>query len=140
MKKSMLFAGLFQIVVALALSAPAVAQHDPYLIHVPFSFNVNGQVLPAGEYRIGIRPGALQIHGIDHVADAMFPAFDPHVNRPVRGPLDGELVFHRYGQTYFLAQVWFQGADAGYELFVSSAEREYAKKISTPESVMLAAK
>lgn len=139
MKKSMGFAGLFPIVVALVLSAPAVAQQSQYTIHVPFRFNVNAHMLPAGEYRIGIvAPGTVQIRGIDYTANVTFVA--PGVNRLSHEALNAELVFHRYGQLYFLSRVWFRNADTGYRLFVSNTEREYARQIPETETVLRAAK
>jgi hypothetical protein len=142
MKKSIGFAGFSLFVVALVLAAPAVAQQSTYIIQVPFSFHVNAQVFPAGEYRVGVlsqNPATMQIRGIDHAADGMFVA--PRHSRQARGPRDAELVFHRYGRQYFLSQVWFAGRDDGYQFFVSQEERENAKRSSSsPESVLLAAK
>ena len=139
MKKSMLIAGLFQFVVALALAAPAVAQQRHYTIQVPFPFHIDGHVLPAGEYRVGIAaPGAVQIRGMDQNADATFGA--PRLNGSSRTPQAAELIFHRYGQQYFLSQVWFGAGDQGYALAVSHTEREYARQIASADTVLRAAK
>jgi hypothetical protein len=139
MKKSMLVAGLFQFVVALVLAAPAVAQQSHYTIQVPFPFHVDARVLPAGEYSVGIAArGAVQIHGMDHNANATFGA--PRVNGSSHGLQDEGLVFHRYGQQYFLSQVWFGGGDQGYALAVSRTEREYARQITSADTVLRAAK
>jgi hypothetical protein len=139
MKKSMLVAGLFQAVVALVLAAPAIAQQSAYTIHVPFRFNVSAHELPAGEYRVSIvAPGTVQVRGIDHITNAMFVPLQ--VGRSSHEPLIGALVFHRYGQQYFLSKVWFSDASASYELVPSATEREYAKQISETETVLRAAK
>jgi hypothetical protein len=139
MKKSMVFAGLFQLIVALALAAPAIAQQSTYTIHIPFRFNVSAHELPAGEYRVSIAaPGTVQLRGIDHLTNATFIA--PQVGRPAHQPLIGAIVFHRYGRQYFLSQVWFSNADSGYELTVSNTEREYAKQTPGTDTVLRAAK
>ncbi|MFP5208409.1 MAG: hypothetical protein ACLGRW_03875 [Acidobacteriota bacterium] len=139
MKKSMLLAGLFQFAVALVLAAPAVAQQSSYTIHIPFRFNVSSQVLPAGEYLVRVvSPGAVQIHGEDHIANATFGAH--RRNGSSRVPQNTELVFHRYGQNYFLSQVWFAAGDQGYELTVTSTEREYARQTLSADTVLRAAK
>jgi hypothetical protein len=139
MKKSMLVAGLFQAVVALMLAAPAVAQQSHYTIRVPFPFHVDARLLPAGEYRIDIvAPGAVQIHGVDHIANATLGAH--RVNQSSQAPHNAELVFHRYGQQYFLSQVWFAGGDEGYGLTASYTEREYAKQVQSADTVLRAAK
>ncbi len=137
MKRSMGFAGLLTFVVALMLTAPAVAQQSHYTIHIPFPFNVNAHVLPAGEYRIGIvAPGTVQIRGIDHAADATFVA--PGLHRSSNVAQNGELVFHRYGRQYFLSRVWFRNADTGYLLSVSNTEREYARQIPSTDTTLRA--
>jgi len=41
-----------------------------------------------------------------------------------------ELVFHRYGNQYFLAQVWSSGGSIGQELFESRQERELQLKMA----------
>jgi hypothetical protein len=142
MKKNMLVAGLFQIVVALVLAAPAIAQQNTYLIDIPFSFNVNGTVLPAGEYRVdAVAPALAEIHGVDRSnlnSGAKFTTFRQY--RPAGGTLVAQLVFHRYTQQYFLAEAWFDGSPSGYMLPRSHAEQEYARQISNSGTVMLAAK
>ena len=137
MKKPMLIAGLFQFAVAFVLTAPAVAQQSQYNIDIPFPFHVGVQALPAGEYSIEIvATGAVKIQGVNQTAT--IGAF--RRNRPQVGPQDAELDFHRYGQRYFLSQVWFFGQDQGYELSVTKGELEYAKQVSKAETVLRAAK
>ena len=82
MKKSMGFAGLFAFV-ALALTAPAVAQQGQYTIQVPFNFNVSTRVLPAGEYDVCVvASGAVEIHGM--TSSAIFGA--SRLNQSPREP------------------------------------------------------
>ena len=38
-----------------------------------------------------------------------------------------KLVFHRYGDQYFLSQIWTVGANSGRELLMPRLERELAK-------------
>ena len=82
---------------------PALAQTSA-TYDVPFAFSVSGKTLPAGEYKIGVdnnRTGLVQIKSADgratftltHSAGAGAPSAEP------------KLVFHRYGDQYFLAQV-----------------------------------
>jgi hypothetical protein len=142
MKKSMLVAGLLQFVVALALTAPASAQPNTYTIHVPFSFNVEGRTLPAGNYRVvAAAPALAEILGIDRSnfnLSAGFATFRQY--RPAGEPQIGELVFHRYNQQYFLAEAWFGGSPSGYMLPTTHAEKEYAKQAPKTDTVLFAAK
>jgi hypothetical protein len=53
---------------------------------------------------------------------------------------NGKLVFNRYGNQYFLSQVWAAGSDSGHQLRPSKAEREIAKNASKPKVEVLTAK
>jgi len=108
--------------------APAVAQQNTYALRIPFKFSIAAQTLPAGEYRVGvISPGAVQIRGIDTTASAMVVTM--LVRRSPAGPLNAELLFHRYGEQYFLARVWFRDIEAGYQLYASKNERFYPRRL-----------
>ena len=53
------------------------------------------------------------------------------ITRPTRASeVQGEsrLVFNRYGDQYFLSQVWMAGSDTGRDLFQSRNERNLAKE------------
>jgi len=80
-------------------------------------------LLPAGDYRIEqhIVPGIMLIRSADCSAAATF-----HVN-PVhpRGSTEkARLLFNKYGDRYFLAEVWGAGREAGRKLIKSRYERE----------------
>ena len=116
---------LFRIVlcsVLLAAMAAAVGQTKAgdVVVDVPFAFLVNGERLPAGHYVVAaagtdlIRIFNAHTHGL----------FVP-THSGTRSKSDGsKLVFHRYGDAYFLSSVWVTGNTFGKELFRSSAERE----------------
>jgi len=57
--------------------------------------------------------------------------------------LSGKLVFHRYGNDYFLAETWTSGEPIGNGLNESSAERrvaiELVKTKALPQTVEIAA-
>jgi hypothetical protein len=118
---------LFRIVlcgILLAISG-AAAQTSPgdLVVDVPFAFVVAGQSLPAGHYIVkAVSEGQVRIINSQSVG----------VYVPTHGDLrntsdDSKLVFHRYGDTYFLAGAWVKGNTTGRALFPSRAEREMAK-------------
>jgi hypothetical protein len=117
---------LFQIGVFGALFAVAsslVAQTNPgdMVVDVPFTFNVAGQALPPGHYIVAALGDALRIS--NYQARGIFVP----THAGTRTASDGsKLVFHRYGDTYFLSAVWVTGNTTGRELFRSPAERELA--------------
>jgi len=55
-------------------------------------------------------------------------------------PAEGKLIFHRYGDRYFLSQMWMPGNPTGRELPPSKAELETARTISQGTGIEVAAK
>ena len=51
----------------------------------------------------------------------------------------GRLVFHRYGDQYFLSQVWFAG-EHGREFIAGPREKKAATEKSTADEVVVASK
>jgi hypothetical protein len=86
---------------------------------VPFAFIVSGRTLPAGHYVVNNLGGNLGIHG-----EKSQVIFVP-VHSAQRPALENssKMVFHRYGDTYFLSEVWVRGNSTGKALFPSRAER-----------------
>ncbi len=50
-----------------------------------------------------------------------------------------KLIFHRYGDQYFLAEFWNLGSKTGYEFRRSKAEREIARNLAQPKTEILPA-
>ena len=115
------FAWLF---VGLAWVASALAQSRPgdIRVQVPFSFHVGNRQLPAGSYMVA--PAAEGLLHIFNTKDSHSQMFTPvfHMQRPVSQT--PKLVFHRYGTSYFLTEVWSSNGTIGKELPRSKAEQE----------------
>jgi hypothetical protein len=129
---------------ALIVSTPARAQLPGTAIRatIPFDFNVRGKTLPAGKYeirRIADSPENLMIYNAENHQTVMFET-DAVESRLIFHK--GEILFHRYGDSYFLYEIWTAGEDMGRELPPSRAERrlehESASTNSKPEMVALA--
>ncbi len=110
---------------------------------IPFDFIVRGKMLPSGNYeitRINDQPIGLMIQNINHRRDEM--AFQTEPVYVSRSPRKDVLVFHRYGDRYFLSEVVTAGEETGRELVASRAERqlrrEMAKDQVEPETVTVA--
>jgi hypothetical protein len=90
---------------------------------VPFDFMVAGKTLPAGQYTVDTRnsSGTLVIRNKEtrQVVGSISHRYE------VGADSKPQLVFHRYGNKYFLAKV--VGYAKGNELPKSKAEREAAK-------------
>lgn len=119
---------LFRIVLCAALLAGAFAamgQTRPgdMIVNVPFAFVVGRQALPAGHYIVAAVDDNIRIFN-SQTSGLYVPT-----HGALRANSDGsKLVFHRYGDTYFLSAVWVTGNTIGRELFRSRAERELAAR------------
>ncbi len=134
--------GVFAMLMA---SVPVRAQSTTVVgrVNIPFSFIINNRTIPAGEYTIE-RPlqgtdQAILIRRGDGRAIGMFLTHS--VQTSASSDL-GKLVFHRYGDQYFLSQVWTGGDNVGLELTRSRRERvlqrEMAARAADYQSVTLA--
>jgi hypothetical protein len=105
--------------------------------NVPFSFIVNRDTLPAGEYSlesIGMGPSLL-IQNADMKSRTIV---NPNRCEAASASKQTKLVFRKYGNRYFLSQVWLEGAKSGQEFARSKREAEVAKDFSMQEVVLTA--
>ena len=132
----------------LALSAGATAHAQlagtTLRATIPFDFSVRGKTLPAGEYeirRFSDAPDGLIISGVTNREREIFET------EPVsrwKAPNRGEIIFHRYGDSYFLSEVFAGGEQAGRELPVSGQEKTLRREMASngnkaePEKVAIA--
>ncbi len=103
---------------------------------VPFAFGVSNDTMPAGHYDISYNAARdlLTIRSVDANAGVMTPTVSSGIDSGGRA----QLMFYRYGDTYFLRQVWMPGND-GHKLLPSKVEKVYAKAWKQPESIVVAA-
>jgi len=133
---------MLTLVVGLALAAGVVSANGQtstmVTANIPFDFVIADKTLPAGKYsvRSATQGGdVLKIGSRDGKSSAM--RFSDSIPEKRENPT-ARLVFHRYGQKYFLAQVW-SGDDYGRELRQCKTERvlrhELASNTSKSDSV-----
>jgi hypothetical protein len=111
---------------------------------IPFDFSVRGKVLPAGDYeikRITDQPDGLVISNVNDMHDQAM--FETEAVEAPRILSRGEIIFQRYGDSYFLSEVFTGGEQAGREAIPSRQERmlrrESASNKTEPQTVALAA-
>jgi hypothetical protein len=119
------------ITTVLLLAAASVvvqAQERPILrATVPFAFTVENTALPAGTYTVYVLAPytmTIKVQSVDGrkaVMIAAIPTQDSKVSNEVK------LVFHRFGNEYFLAQVWQQGSNIHRDLRSGNRARVLAK-------------
>ena len=117
---------------SLAAASTAAAQltNQQVVANVAFDFNVGSQILPAGRYSITLLNPAsnrrtLVIRRLDG-ADAVIVQTHPTRTGAAENT---RLVFHRYGNRYFLAQLWTATGEAGMQTEESAAERAAARQV-----------
>jgi len=131
---------------ALLSAAPASAQQLGTLERavIPFDFIVRGKTLPAGTYsirRINDDTSEALVIQSQNLRNRVAFETEPFVSR--LAPRRSELVFDRYGDTYFLHEIRTGGETEGRELATSRAERDLKREtaknnVAEPETVAVA--
>ena len=144
-------ATVLSLVLMLAVISVSAFNYVPTVIRaeIPFDFIVKDKTVPAGTYTVSQssqrRPDVLVIQDLDGRSHGVV---DTQVTLPkggwyvfsASGEYDAKLVFNRYGNQYFLSQIWTAGKADGYEVYKSHKERELARNLSEPdEGIHLAA-
>ena len=136
MKKNLLSLAMS---LALLMCAAAQAQTTRLKITVPFEFTAGNVQLPAGEYEVtAIGPWggpALSVHNLNSNAGTLVVSTSCSSQKPAA---DAKLVFHRYGQQYFLAEVWNRNNSLGNQIRVNSRQTQLARNQSRDEVVLIA--
>lgn len=132
------------VAVALAMSLVAANQSQarPRVLSasIPFEFEVGGVRLPAGQYEIEsvtTGNGTLErIHQVDGKASARFSTI---AGEPREGNVTPQLVFHRYGNDYYLSEIRI-GDGHALDLLQSRQEQEaaHAQRSASGQTVSIA--
>jgi len=93
--------------------------------NIPFPFVVANRALPPGKYIITpIGEKNIRIYAANEQSVLV------QTHSVQGGAPEGttKVVFHRYGDTYFLSEVWAPASSIGRELFTSQAEKDLSKR------------
>ena len=106
-------------------------------VTIPFAFQTTNQTLPAGTYRIDRESGYLVRLQGPHSEGGFVIMHGTSKNRAAD---HGSLVFDRYGDKYYLHQIWTAGSTDGLECSKTRAEKEsmQAKNNQAPSLIELA--
>jgi hypothetical protein len=127
------------LIVLSALSTHA-QKGSSFVVNVPFTFTVSGKTLPAGEYVFARSTQAsneiIRVSSRDHGAYVQTKSVQAQDIKE-----ESQVIFKRYGDQYFLFQIWTSGRSSGRELFKSSreqkSERELAQRALKAETVAI---
>ncbi len=114
----------------------------PIRAKVPFDFNVGDKKLPAGEYTFSRLSGfsdnnVISVSGADAGAHVFQSTFAAHVLTPKD---KSTLVFHKYGDQYFLEQIWSGGEQAGSQVPESRSERTIERQLAQTQQSNMSGK
>jgi hypothetical protein len=118
----------------------AQAQSDRLITaSVPFNFVIRDRALPAGEYVLAL----VQLGGSEAIkiqsADGHITGFVPtRFAKAIASQAEPKLVFNRYGDQYFLSQVWGLG-DSMQQVAKPRAEDRLAKTEAEKKNLSIAA-
>jgi hypothetical protein len=126
----------------LVLTAISVAaQSERSKITIPFSFIVGEKTLPAGEYTV--EPNRRDydkvwlVQSRDGHASVLFTTTSLRASETQEKT---KLVFHKFGEQYFLSEIWTPGGNNGRELRMPRLERELAKNSVERRTIVVAAR
>lgn len=110
----------------------AQGQSTQAVAKVPFEFIVGDKTLPSGQYTVralsDTNKAALMIKGRSS-AIRLTDAIQPNKNKT-----QARLVFHRYGERYFLSEVWMGADSTGRQLLQSGQERSIERELASLKS------
>ncbi|HEU4871215.1 MAG TPA: hypothetical protein VFT08_10225 [Pyrinomonadaceae bacterium] len=118
------------VILASAVSADAQSLANKARFTIPFDFAVGEKQLPAGKYAIGRAAQSsndIMMSLSDDKGHSKAIVLSTAVMK-LDSAKNNTLVFHRYGDQYFLFQVWAAGAETGREFPTSRLEREMKKQ------------
>jgi hypothetical protein len=126
-------AALLAIMIMIAAGTAVKAQTLQYKLtaNIPFDFTVADKKFPAGEYSFS----RAQQNAGDTIVQISSADGHDNLNRltvPVLRLTSEDkatLVFHRYGDEYFLFQIWPASANTGRALSKSRGEKEVERKM-----------
>lgn len=134
-------AALFVLILLIpaALQAQMSIKQPLMRVDIPFAFVAGGVHLPAGPYRV-YHPGdpyLVVIEKEDGRARAMAYV---HPSATGADKSSTKLVFNKYGDEYFLSQVWTEADREVHQCFKCRRESALLAESSKPQLVVVAAK
>jgi hypothetical protein len=103
--------------------------------NIPFQFHAGNAKLPAGTYRLRMLPDSdltvMEISSADGTTSALFEVQQADASST---PAKGELIFNKFGNHYFLANVFDEGNPSGSALGESRYEKRLSQGTAEPQA------
>jgi hypothetical protein len=126
-----------------AAAASANAQlSNPIRAKIPFDFNVGDKKLPAGKYTFSRLSGfsdnrTILVSNVDSSTRVFQSTFGAQVLTPKNA---STLIFNKYGDQYFLEQIWVGGEQEGAQLSKSRGERTAQRQLAQTQQSNMSGK
>jgi len=136
--KSNIYGAFMIIALALIVSIPIAQAEARINAQVPFDFNLDQKSAPAGGYEISsLNNSVLVLRNLD-TREARLVIKPMHVQ--VSQTPNAKLVFHKYGDQYFLVEIWDGQGNIGIAFPESKREKELqAANSVAPQQVVVVA-
>jgi hypothetical protein len=116
---------------ALTVVSARAQSGGQFVATIPFDFYAAGKTLPAGAYLVA-RSTQTSAEGLvlrrTDGRGGVFVTTKPSQASEIQQ--QSKLVFHRFGDEYFLSEVWTSGRSLGRELPISRRERSLERQIA----------
>jgi len=127
----MLVVGLALATAVVSANAQSAKSANKVVADIPFEFSVGYKTMPAGEYLVRSllsAEDALMIQSADAKVSALRQT---EATAQMKNKTNARMVFHRYGERYFLAEVWNGAGSTGRQLFKSQEERALESELAS---------
>jgi hypothetical protein len=102
--------------------------------NIPFQFHAGNVKLPAGKYRIRMLDNSdltlMEISSVDGSTSALFQVRETEASSQ---PAKSELIFNKYGDRYFLADLFDEGNPSGSQVVESRYEQRISEQGATAQ-------
>ncbi len=122
----------------LLTSAAAYAQTVHVQATIPFDFNIGNSAFPAGKYDIQSASNGEHVLYVRNLPSGKASILVPQSCESAHVASKSSLTFRRYGQQYFMAEVWVAGYSQGHAFGVGKREQEIARLFSKQQTTLLA--
>jgi hypothetical protein len=129
---------MLMLLVGIALATAVVSanaqSNQKVVADIPFEFVAGNQAMPAGRYafaRETAPENGLVVRKDEMKISALLMTSKIE---PKSGETDARLIFHRYGERYFLVEVWSGANETGRQLAKSRQERAIESELASISS------
>jgi hypothetical protein len=134
---SLVASGLVSCALAIGAATPSFAQSSlPIKADIPFAFQVNGTTMPAGTYLFRQENGSImRLSGYDTHAQALAMALPENGTDPAK---ISKITFNKYGDHYFLHNVWVAGSTTSYRCTTTRQEKNIVRELRNQQPTEVA--